>query len=99
MANCPSRGHRKDPFPGCGLTTVTVLRRPRPGRRQHIAIGSKPEGSPMNPNMPQKSAAAAAEPLKHVIAEYKHRTETVTCVCGWHGSSAAVDGGSSPWNA
>jgi hypothetical protein len=23
----------------------------------------------------------------------------VTCVCGWHGSSASVDGQSSPWNA
>jgi hypothetical protein len=51
----------------------------------------------MNPNLPK--AVPGTEPLKHVIAEYKHRTETVTCVCGWHGSSAAVDGGSSPWNA
>ena len=25
--------------------------------------------------------------LKHVIAEYKHRAQTVTCVCGWHGST------------
>jgi hypothetical protein len=51
----------------------------------------------MNPNLPHKSPAA--EPPKHVIAEYKHRAETVTCVCGWHGSSASVDGGASPWNA
>ncbi len=51
----------------------------------------------MNPNLPHKSPVA--EPPKHVIAEYKHRFETVTCVCGWHGSSAAVDGSSSPWNA
>ena len=51
----------------------------------------------MNPNLPHKSPSPA-EPPKHVIAEYKHRTETVTCVCGWHGSSASVDGASSPWN-
>jgi hypothetical protein len=51
----------------------------------------------MNPNMPHKPNVV--EPPKHVIAEYKHRTETVTCVCGWHGSSASVDGQSSPWNA
>lgn len=52
----------------------------------------------MNPNLPHKPPAVV-EPPKHVIAEYKHRTETVTCVCGWLGSSAPLDGGSSPWNA
>lgn len=52
----------------------------------------------MNPNLPHKSATVV-EPPKHVIAQYVHRTETVTCVCGWLGSSAPVDGGSSPWNA
>lgn len=31
-------------------------------------------------------------PLKHVIAEYKHRDQTITCVCGWHGSSAPIEG-------
>ena len=51
----------------------------------------------MNPNLPHKPPTA--EPLKHVIAEYKHRAETVTCVCGWFGSSSAVDGGPSQWNA
>jgi hypothetical protein len=53
----------------------------------------------MNPNLSASQKSASPEPLKHVIAEYKHRTETVTCVCGWNGSSAAVDGGSSPWSA
>jgi hypothetical protein len=38
-------------------------------------------------------------PLKHVIDEYKHRDQKVTCVCGWHGSSAIADGGQSPWTA
>ena len=37
--------------------------------------------------------------FKHVIDEYKHRDQTVTCVCGWHGSSASPDGGPSEWNA
>ena len=37
--------------------------------------------------------------FKHVIDEYKHREQTVTCVCGWHGSSVGVDGQPSPWTA
>jgi hypothetical protein len=39
------------------------------------------------------------QPLKHVIAEYKHRAQTVTCVCGWHGSTAAQPGQTSEWAA
>ncbi|TMG24260.1 MAG: hypothetical protein E6H96_07585 [Chloroflexi bacterium] len=35
--------------------------------------------------------------LKHVIAEYKHRAQTVTCVCGWHGSTLTTDGRRSEW--
>lgn len=35
---------------------------------------------------------------KHVIAEYKHRAQTVTCVCGWHGSSATPDTRTSEWS-
>jgi hypothetical protein len=41
----------------------------------------------------------ADPPFKHVIAEYKHRAQTVTCVCGWHGSTAPQPGGSSDWSA
>ncbi|MGH2511523.1 MAG: hypothetical protein ACRDGQ_02425 [Candidatus Limnocylindrales bacterium] len=37
--------------------------------------------------------------FKHVIDEYKHREQTVTCVCGWHGSSVSVDGQASAWTA
>jgi hypothetical protein len=29
---------------------------------------------------------------RHVIAEYKHRAQTVTCECGWHGSTTVHDG-------
>ena len=30
---------------------------------------------------------------KHVIDEYKHQAQTITCTCGWHGSSATIDRG------
>jgi hypothetical protein len=39
-----------------------------------------------------------ADRPKHVIANYRHRDETVECVCGWTGSSASPDGRSSPWS-
>ena len=51
----------------------------------------------MRPSRP--SAQLANEPLKHVIAEYKHQAQTITCVCGWHGSSASSDGRTSEWTA
>ena len=41
--------------------------------------------------------AAVEGPLKHVIAEYKHQAQTVTCVCGWHGSTAVPDPRRSEW--
>jgi hypothetical protein len=34
-----------------------------------------------------------------VIDEYKHREQTITCVCGWHGSSATNATGGSEWTA
>jgi len=37
--------------------------------------------------------------FKHVIDEYRHREQMVTCVCGWRGSSATPDGQPSAWNA
>ncbi len=65
-------------------------------------------GDPPGRNHPRQEPALAASPLtktvpepefKHVIDEYKHRDQTVTCVCGWHGSSATPDGQPSEWNA
>lgn len=55
-------------------------------------------GAPLfvNPRLSPKPIDLDAPP-KHVIDEYKHRDQTVTCVCGWHGSSAIADGGASPW--
>jgi hypothetical protein len=40
---------------------------------------------------------AVDQPRRHVIAEYKHRTQTVTCECGWRGSAASTLGERSPW--
>ncbi|HET7676631.1 MAG TPA: hypothetical protein VFK38_02150 [Candidatus Limnocylindrales bacterium] len=42
---------------------------------------------------------ATTEPLKHVIAESSFRAQTVTCVCGWTGSTASPDGRTSEWSA
>jgi hypothetical protein len=53
----------------------------------------------LNPRLSPKPVDVDA-PLKHVIDVYRHRDQTVTCVCGWHGSSAAADGSTtSPWTA
>ena len=52
----------------------------------------------MNLSLTKKSSTTA-EPLKHVIDEYKHKTQTVTCMCGWQGSSAATNGQQSDWSA
>ena len=51
----------------------------------------------MRPARP--SAQPVVEPLKHVIAEYKHQAQTITCVCGWHGKSSSTDGRTSEWTA
>ena len=48
---------------------------------------------------PPAKAATATEPFKHVIDEYKHRDQTITCTCGWHGSSAQIDRSPSEWTA
>ena len=40
----------------------------------------------MNSRPPVKPTTV--EPFKHVIDEYKHQAQTITCTCGWHGSSA-----------
>ena len=37
--------------------------------------------------------------FKHVIAEYRHREKSVTCVCGWRGSTDSPDGKTSEWSA
>jgi hypothetical protein len=42
-------------------------------------------------------SAQAPEPVRHVIADYKHRAQVVTCECGWIGSSASPFGERSAW--
>lgn len=37
------------------------------------------------------------EPLRHVIEVYKHRDQTIACVCGWFGSCAPNAAGASEW--
>jgi hypothetical protein len=47
--------------------------------------------------LPPRRPAPPVDERKHVIAEYKHRDEQVTCTCGWVGSSASPDGQPSAW--
>jgi hypothetical protein len=35
--------------------------------------------------------------FRHVIDQYKHREQEITCTCGWRGSSASPDGHTSEW--
>ena len=44
-----------------------------------------------------RTATADEPPFKHVIDTYVHREQTITCVCGWHGSSATNSTGGSDW--
>ena len=55
--------------------------------------------SPSLNSRPPVKPAIANEPFKHVIDEYKHQAQTITCTCGWHGSSATIDRGGSEWTA
>jgi len=48
--------------------------------------------------LPPRRPAPPVDERKHVIAEYRHRAQEVTCVCGWLGSSASPDGRTSDWS-
>ena len=53
----------------------------------------------MNLNLKRSvSSEPTTEGPKHVIEEYKHRAQTVTCTCGWHGSTSSSDGRTSDWS-
>jgi hypothetical protein len=67
-----------------------------PARSMRAAVSSR-AGVPVNSRPPVKPTTV--EPFKHVIDEYKHQAQTITCTCGWHGSSAASDRGGSEWTA
>lgn len=48
-------------------------------------------------NLQPRRPPGRVEPFRHLIDEYKHQTQTVTCTCGWQGSSASPDGRTSDW--
>jgi len=50
-------------------------------------------------SLTRSTVTTGDEPIKHVIDVYRHRDQTITCVCGWHGSSAPGDRGASEWTA
>lgn len=43
--------------------------------------------------------AEADDGPKHLIAEYRSASDSVTCTCGWQGASVGIHGGTSPWTA
>jgi len=47
--------------------------------------------------IPRRPVIAAGP--RHVIAEYRHRLQMVTCECGWQGSSASPDTRPSEWSS
>ena len=47
-------------------------------------------------DIPKPPAPRSA--ARHVIADYRHSLRTVTCVCGWAGSTASSDGQPSAWS-
>ena len=53
-------------------------------------------GRPLSLSRPA-NRSGEPEPLRHVIDQYKHREQTITCVCGWHGKSSSPDGRTSEW--
>ena len=68
-----------------------------PGRVARASIPASIAGVRVNSRPPVKPTTV--EPFKHVIDEYKHQAQTITCTCGWHGSSATLDRGGSEWTA
>ena len=62
-----------------------------------LASPASTAGVRVNSRPPVKPTTV--EPFKHVIDEYKHQAQTITCTCGWHGSSATLDRGGSEWTA
>jgi hypothetical protein len=71
--------------------------RPASPERQPWEVTPIVSNGTMRP--PRPAATPVNEPLKHVIAEYKHQAQTITCVCGWHGKSSSPDGRTSEWTA
>lgn len=81
--------------PGKNPPDRVVLETPAP---QLACLYFVVQESPLNSRPPVKPTTTV-EPFKHVIDEYKHQAQTITCTCGWHGSSATLDRGGSEWTA
>jgi hypothetical protein len=76
---------------------MALADRPASPERQLWEVTPIVSNGTMRP--PRPAATPVNEPLKHVIAEYKHQAQTITCVCGWHGKSSSPDGRTSEWTA
>ena len=50
-------------------------------------------------NLNLRPPTANSPLFRHVIDQYKHREQEITCTCGWRGSSASPDGHTSEWKA
>jgi len=53
---------------------------------------------PRRSGLPSRRPNPEPDRIRHVIAEYKHRAQRITCVCGWTGSSEMLDGRTSEWS-
>ena len=62
----------------------------------YVPRSSPLNGRPLSLSRPT-NRTGEPEPLRHVIDQYKHREQTITCVCGWHGSCATNQTGGSDW--
>src|SRR4029079_14682896 len=81
-----------------GIARSAIMNGPEGAPRAYPDV---PRGLPLNclPLSLHRPAnrSIEPEPLRHVIDEYKHREQTITCVCGWHGSCATNSTGGSDW--
>lgn len=51
----------------------------------------------MSPTYRLTKSSPSDPPRRHLIDQYKHRAQTVTCTCGWSGSTFAERGEASEW--
>jgi len=79
------------------LDPLGILNPGRVPRSGPTCPGAHPlNGRPLSLTRPA-NRTGEPEPLRHVIDQYKHREQTITCVCGWHGSCATNSTGGSDW--
>ena len=81
---------------GIAESAIMEIPEARPERDQMCPGVHSLNGRPLSLTRPA-NRTGEPEPLRHVIDEYKHREQTITCVCGWHGSCATNSTGGSDW--